>query len=91
MKVKLEIEFEVPDKLSKFSNTELREAFWEEFLRYAQRKHLEDTLHWHLKATTGDTGAQIISEHHQLWGKYLDKGKIIAFEAIQPAKKVCDG
>ena len=54
MKVKLEIEFEVPDKLSKFSKAELREAYWEELLHYAQCKHLEDALQWHLKASIGE-------------------------------------
>ena len=80
MKVKLEIEFEVPDKLSKFSETELREAYWEELLHYAQCKHLEDALRWHLRASAGETSDQIISDHHQLWAKYLQAGKITAFE-----------
>ncbi len=87
MKVKLEIEFEVPDKLSKFSDTELREAFWEEFLRYAVVGHLADAVRW---ATNKTPNSNEISEHHQLWGNYLDKGKITAFEITQPAKKVCD-
>lgn len=85
MKVKLEIEFEVPDKLSKFSDAELRDVFWDEFLRYAVCSHLEDALKWAFK---GDANANLISEHHQLWGKYLDKGKITSFKIDRPAKKV---
>lgn len=81
MKVKLEIEFEVPDKLSKFSDTELREAFWEELLRYAAVSHLADALRW---ATNDTLNSNKISEHHQVWGKYLDKGKITSFEIVKP-------
>lgn len=88
MKVKLEIEFEVPDKLSKFSKTELREAFWEELLRYAVVGHLADAVRW---AANNTPNSNKISEHHQLWGKYLDNGKILTFETVEPEKKVCDG
>ena len=88
MKIRLEIEFEVPDKLSKFSEKGLRETFWEEFLRYAVVSHLEDAVHWAINKTPN---SDKISEHHQLWGDYLDKGKITAFEVIKPAKKVDNG
>lgn len=77
MKVKIEIEFEVPGEFSKFSNTELREAFWKEFLHYAVVGHLADAVRW---AVNRMSNSDKISENHKLWGNLLDKGKITNFK-----------
>lgn len=83
MKIKMEIEFDIPDKLSKFSDAELREAFWEEFLNYAVVSHLSDALRW---ATNKIPNSNQILEHHQLWGEYLDKGRITNFKVTEREK-----
>ena len=82
MKVSLSIEFDLDEELKKFSDAELREAFWKELLHYAICRHLEDRLKWQVKVKDEekDSSAQLIADTHKVWSERLQTGKIIKFK-----------
>jgi hypothetical protein len=76
MKIKLTIELDLPDECSSFSDGELSQLLFDEYVNYATCAHLEDATHWCCEARVGteDENLQkkIIYEHHKIWGNICD-------------------
>ena len=75
MKVKLEIELELPDKYQDWSNEEINQLLFDEYVNYVTCAHLEDASSWCMKVTDEDEGAKIILEEHRMWGKICKAAK----------------
>lgn len=73
MKVKLNVELDLPDDCEGWSDAELQQLLFDEYINHATCAHLEDATHWCCEARVGmpdeDATKKIIFEHHQLWGE----------------------
>jgi hypothetical protein len=73
MKVKLNVELELPDYCKTWSDAEIQQLLFDEYVNHATCAHLEDATHWCCKARVGTededpTGRQIF-EMHKNWGE----------------------
>tara|TARA_Y100000310_G_C20622404_1_gene784087 strand:+ start:302 stop:565 length:264 start_codon:yes stop_codon:yes gene_type:complete len=73
MKVKLNIEIELPDEFSDYSHAEMQQLLFDEYVNTVACSHLRDAVEWCGEARVGtadeDSNKKIIYEHHQAWGK----------------------
>jgi len=75
MKVKLEIELELPDKYQDWSNEELQQLLFDEYVNHATCAHAEYAFDWCSKASDEDEGAKLILEDHRMWNKICKAAK----------------
>lgn len=68
MKIKLEIELEMPDQYKDWPMNELHQLIFDSYVNYATCKHLDDVLQWMVDAKDSKTVDYIIDMHKE-WGK----------------------
>lgn len=61
MKIKLEIELDVPG-VEAYSEPELRQLMFDAYINYVTQQHMMDAVRWHNKDA-------IIAEYHSNWGE----------------------
>lgn len=65
MKIKLEIELEVPD-VENMTAEQLSQVMWDGYVNYVTRRHAEDALKWCARMSR-ETSAAAIYKHHDTW------------------------
>lgn len=79
MKVKLNIELELPAECDDWSDAELQQLLFDEYVNHATCSHLEDATHWCAKAKVGtdneDPSGKMIFEMHRTWGGICQNAK----------------
>jgi hypothetical protein len=86
MKIKLDIELDLPDECKDWSYAELQQLLFDEYINHATCCHLEAATKWCAKAYTNDEGkspegrvkdegAKRIMDTHKLWGEICDKAE----------------
>lgn len=73
MKIKLEIELDIPDECREYSDDELAQVVFDAYINYASRKHLSDVITW--MASTS-LSRHIHIRHHQLWADISSQAKV---------------
>ena len=77
MKVKLGIVLDLPNDIASFSDAELAQLLFDEYVNYATCSHLRDATHWCCKARieteNEDPTGKMIYEDHCLWGEICGK------------------
>jgi uncharacterized protein YceK len=73
-KIKLTIEFEVPDEIGE-TQAEIEQNVFDDVVNHAICSHLEDASNWCCKAKVGtpevDLAGKMIMDHHNLWADIL--------------------
>lgn len=82
MKVKVEIELDIPDSgVVGLLETEIQDAVYENLITYAVTSHLRDTMNWMSKkglpenTPEFDRGCENIIRVHKTWTDILDTSK----------------
>lgn len=65
MKVKLEIELDIPE-IEGWSPGEVGQLVFDAYTNYVTVSHLEDAMHWLCKPEDGGTTKQIV-DYHNTW------------------------
>lgn len=74
MKIKLEIELEMPDQYKDWPMIELRQLIFDRYVNYATCKHLHDAVQWMADAKDGKTVGYIIDSHKE-WANICDSAQ----------------
>jgi hypothetical protein len=76
VRVQLTITLDLPDTCLDFSEAELGQLLFDEYVHYVTCSHLADALTWCAEARVGqpdeDPAKREIYEHHQLWAAISD-------------------
>lgn len=82
MKIKMQIEFEVPG-VDNFSDAEISQLLFDAYTHYTTCKHLEDAMKWCARGRIGmeneDSGAKQIYQYHNTWAD-ICKGAEVKYE-----------
>jgi hypothetical protein len=75
MKIKLEIEFDMPD--NEMSKEELQQVIEDAYVRYAPLKHISDAMSWLSKSFEGTdevkSSSRELVEYHEYWANILSE------------------
>lgn len=74
MKVKVEVELEIPDDYANAHEYEIMDLVWSNFYHYSHCSHLNDVTKWMARIEQTDTTKAIIARHKN-WAKILEKGE----------------
>ncbi len=67
MKIKLTIELDLPDTMSDWNDSELRQVVFDEYVNFSTISHLSESIDW---KTRGDSSLnEMIAQKHHDWSK----------------------
>lgn len=79
-KIILTIELDIP-KIDQFSDAEISQLIFDEYINHATCAHLEDASHWMVKQGIAEKegkpaiNEKMITSMHQTWGEICSKAK----------------
>lgn len=77
MKVKVEIELEIPGDGKECTEQYLHQYVFDGLTNYACTRHLSDALKWMVEdAKEGSTNCEQLVEYHQKWGRILSNNNV---------------
>lgn len=73
MKIKLEIELDLPEEYVEYSDAELGQVIFDYYTNYVTTRHLADAVRW---MGMGHSRNYHIVAHHEQWANIADSAKV---------------